>query len=58
MKCGIFTSLKESLSMTLVLIRHVLFMLGLLIAMPIIYLFGVLAAAADSVVRKIKNLNS
>ena len=58
MKCGFFFSLKESLSMVLIQIGQALFMLGLMIALPIIYLLGVVAAAADRVVRKIKNLNS
>ena len=56
MKCGFFFSLKESLSMVLIQIGHVLFLIGLLIALPIIYLLGVVAAAAYRVVRKIKLL--
>lgn len=56
MKCGFFFSLKESLSMVLIQIGHVLFLIGLLIAMPFIYLLGVVAAAAYRVVRKIKLL--
>ena len=55
MKCGFFFSLKESLSMVLIQIGHVLFLIGLLIAMPFIYLLGVVAAAAYRVVRRIKN---
>ena len=58
MKCGFFFSLKESLSMVLILVGQALFMLGLMIALPVIYLLGVITAAADRVVRKIKNLNS
>lgn len=56
MKCGFFFSLKESLSMVLIQIGQALFMLGLMIALPIIYLLGVVAAAAYRVVRKIKLL--
>ena len=44
--------------MVLIQIGHVLFLIGLLIAMPFIYLLGVVAAAVDKVVRKIKNFNS
>lgn len=58
MKCRFLTSLKDSLSVALVLIGQALFMLGLMIALPVIYLLGVVAEAADRVVRKIKNLNS
>ena len=58
MKCGFFFSLKESLSMVLIQSGQAFFMLGLMIALPIIYLLGVVAAAAYRVVRKIKNLNS
>lgn len=58
MKCRFLTSLKDSLSVALVLIGQALFMLGMMIALPVIYLLGVVAEAADRVVRKIKNLNS